>query len=341
MRTILAVIIAALVAVGRSAADQPINLDQIAPSISQLGSGWPQVQFVAEGSVDFYNYWTAEDVEARRLGIPPVVSNTMNFTVTVSNSCYLMRLVPEKEGAVLYQEAGFDGETLYFVNRLNFSSAQNALGVHAGLNVANAWIFNQQRVVHSLFAHEMGPIWLMFASGDYLCSVTNGLIEPPLTLGLFENLDYYPRPFKVPAQWTLQEAFPFLPLRVICQDDGETKTEPPFHNAKREPPFDAGFTNIVFRATGTRKFGDTEVPSSAEVDTYRPELRGKPELKPYTRYRLTLTKWSKGIPSTSFRPELPGLTSISDTRASAGGRRTSARSDDWPTEDQPGKSDSE
>lgn len=58
-------------------------------------------QFVAEGSVDYYNSWSAEDVEARRLGITPVVSNTMNFTVTVSNGCYLMRLVPAKEGAAL------------------------------------------------------------------------------------------------------------------------------------------------------------------------------------------------------------------------------------------------
>ena len=209
------------------------------------------------------------------------------------------------------------------MNRLNLSSLQNAPGFHAGLNVANAWIFNQQRVVHSLFAHEMGPIWLMFASGDYLRRVTNGLVEPPVTLGLFENLDYYPRPFEVPAQWTLQEAFPFLPLRVTCQDDGETKTEPPFQNAKREPPFDAGFTNIVFRVTGTRKSANAEVPCAAELDTYRPALRGKPELRPYTRYRLTLTKWSKGIPPTSFRPKLPGLSTISDTRASATGRRNS------------------
>ena len=42
MRTISAVAVGVLLAAGRAAADQPINLDQLAPSISQLGAGWPQ-----------------------------------------------------------------------------------------------------------------------------------------------------------------------------------------------------------------------------------------------------------------------------------------------------------
>jgi hypothetical protein len=294
----------------------------------------PGVQFVAEGSVDYYNLWSATNPGPRWNGFIPVVSNTMKFTVAVSNSSYLMRMAPAKEGAVLYQEAGFDGETLYYVGRLNLSSVQIPPNVHVIPNVANAWIFDRQRVVYSIFAHHMGPVWLMFASGDYFRGVTNGLVEPPVTIGLFENLDYYPRPFKIPAQWSLQRAFPFLPLRVTCQDDGETKTEPPFQNLKRSPPFDAGFTNIVFRVTGTRKFDGVDVPCTADVDTYRPDPDGKPRLLHYNRYHLELTKWSKGIPPTTFRPKLPGLTTISDTRASAAGRSRSVPVHEWPAEEQ-------
>jgi hypothetical protein len=314
MRTILTVVFGALVAAGARAES-------------------PAIQFTAEGSAEFHNLWAAQGLGARRLGINPVVSNTVSFTVTVSNSCYLLRTTPVKGGAVTYHEAGFDGRTLYLVSRLNPTPLRAPPGVSFTPNVATAWIYNQQQVIYTMFAHEMGPIWLMLASGDYLRGVTNGLVEPPVTLGLFENLDYYPRPFKIPAQWTLQDTFPFLPLRVACKDDGETKTEPPFENAKREPPFDAGFTNIVYRVTATRKFGDTEVPCSAELYTYRPSLDGKPELRPYTRYRVTLNNWSKGIPPTNFRPKLPGLTTISDARASAAGQRRSVTAEKWPTEE--------
>jgi hypothetical protein len=315
---------------------------QEAAGMSQPGaspsSQTAATQFVAEGSVDYYNFWAVEALKTHP-EFKPVVSNTMRFSVVVSNSCYLMRLEPIKEGAARYHEAGFDGRTLYFLSALNRSGPQNGPGVRGGPNVATGWVYGHQRVVYSLFAHEMGPVWLMFASGDYLRSVTNGLIEPPLTVGLFENDDYFPRPFTIPAQWTLQQAFPFLPLRVTCRDDGEAKTGPPFQNAKREPPFDAGFTNIVFRVTGTREYDGVLVPSAAELDTYRPEPRGKPELLHYTRYRLSLKKWSKGIPPTGFIPKLPGPTTISDTRTAGAGSSRSMLATKWPSEEEVTKGD--
>lgn len=313
---------------------------QKAAGVSQpradLSSQTASTQFVAEGSVDYYNFWAVEVLKTHP-EFKPVVSNTMKFSVVVSNSCYLMRLEPTREIAARYHEAGFDGKTLYLLSALNLSGPQNGPGVRGGSNVATGWVYGHQRMVYSLFAHEMGPVWLMFASGDYLRSVTNGLIEPPLTIGLFENDDYFPRPFTIPAQWTVQEAFPYLPLRVTCRDDGEVKTGPPFQDAKREPPFDAGFTNIVFRVTGTRECDGIRVPSSAELDTYRPEPHGKPELLHYTRYRLTLKKWARNMPPTCFMPSLPGPTTISDTRTAGAGSSRSMLATKWPSEEEVSK----
>jgi len=306
---------------------------EAADASGPIGSRRPEsatVQFLAEGSVDYYNFLTAEDLKAGRSEFTRVASNTVSFSVAVSNSCYLLRLVPTTEGAIQYQEAGFDGQTLYYVLQMPPFRGPKPPGVQNELNVANAWIFDQQRVVYSVFAHHMAPVWLMFASGDYLRTVTNGLVEPPVTIGLFENLDYFPRPFKIPAQWSLQQAFPFLPLRVTCQDDGETKTEPPFQNVKRTPPFDAGFTNIVFQVTGTRKFDAAEVPCSGDVDTYGPCPGGKPKLFHYRRYHLALTKWSSTIPPTTFRPKLPGLTTISDARHARSEHPQTSLAREWP-----------
>jgi hypothetical protein len=116
------------------------------------------VQFMAAGSVDYHNLLTAEDLKAGRSDFTRVVSNTMCFTVAVSNSCYLLRLVPTKEGATQYQEAGCDGKTLYYVHLLPPLEGPKPPHIHNELNVANAWVFDRQRVVYSIFAHHMAPL---------------------------------------------------------------------------------------------------------------------------------------------------------------------------------------
>jgi HEAT repeat protein len=289
------------------------------------------VMFQVEGCVHYYNHWGEEHLKDPRIPFTPTVSNSFNFSLAVSNSCYLLRTTPAKAGAYSCQEAAFDGQTVYYVTKLNLADVQGTPPPGVKLNVATAWMYDHQRLVHSLFAHEMEPIWLMFASDGYFRTVTNGLVEPALTLGLFENADYYPRPFVIPARWELQEAFPFLPLRVTYLDDGETKTEPPFQNARRDPPFDAGFTNVVFRVTATRKFGEATVPVTGEVDTYNLTWsQGKQELRRYAHYQVAVTKWSKGIPPTIFRPKLPGPTTISDKRSVQSEQRQSGRASEWP-----------
>ena len=327
---------AALINSTAPGSERSLSLLTSAPTrrgISQTRSN-DGVLFQAEGCVHYYSHWAAEHLKDPGLPYTPTVSNSLNFSLTVSNSCYLLRMIPSKAGAYLYQEAAFDGQTLYFVSTLNLAEVQGTPPAGAKLNVANAWLYGHQRVVHSVFARDMGPVWLMLASGDYFRAVTNGLVEPALTLGLFENADYYPRPFLIPARWELQEAFPYLPLRVVYLDDGETKTEPPFQNAKRDPPLEAGFTNAVFRVTATREFGGVTVPATGEVDTYNLIwVQGKQELRPYTHYLVALTKWSKGTPPTVFKPQLPGLTTINDTRASAAGRASSVLTDKWPLEE--------
>jgi hypothetical protein len=329
VKNLFSLALAAIAAWPRVGHTQPALARTRTSSTTELGS----ITFAAAGTVEFENLW-AKDPDivraAKNFGLKSHGSNTMHFTIVVSNSCYLLRLEPTIQGPVVYHEAGFDGQTLYFLSTLNITDLRKDPRLGGKPNVATAWMYDQQRVVYDLSGHEMGPVWLMLASSHYLRNTANGLIEPPLTLGLFENNDYFPRPFTIPAFWRLQRTCPFLPLEVTCCDDGETKTAPPFHNANREPPFDAGFTNIMFRVTGTREFEGIEVPSSAQLDTYRPALGGKPELRPYTRYRVSLNKWSMGIPETSFIPKLPGPTTISDKRTSGGAPHTTRMSTEWP-----------
>ncbi len=290
-------------------------------------------EFLAEGSVTYQNFVAEEQMKLRTTSFPLVVTNSQRFSIVVSNSCYLVRLTPTIGKSICYQEAAFDGHTLYYLTSFIPPEPRAERGAaKTGGNVATAWVYDQQRIVYSSFAHEMGIVWLMLASGDYFRSLTNSLAEPALTIGLFENMEFYPRPFKVPVKWLLQESFPFLPLQVSYFDDGETKTAPPFKNAKRNPPFDLGFTNLVFTVTSTQEFDGISVPSVAEVVTYIPSPFGRTELVPYTKYRATLNTFARGIPPSVFRPKLPGATVISDARVLRATARGVGPVTRWPTD---------
>ena len=79
-------------------------------------------------------------------------------------------------------------------------------------------------------------------------------------------------------------------------------------------------------------FNGVRVPCEAVLETFRPEpWSGKPEVVPYTTYRVKVTGWSIEVGAVEFRPDLPGPTSISDTRinrTSRGQRGTAF--EHWP-----------
>lgn len=54
--------------------------------------------------------------------------------------------------------------------------------------MATAWIYDNQRVVYDMFAHQMGPIWLMLASSASFQAAKDGLVDPAVMLGLFETI---------------------------------------------------------------------------------------------------------------------------------------------------------
>jgi hypothetical protein len=244
-----------------------------------------------------------------------------------------MRLVPVVESGMLYEEAAFDGATLYHLSRLDLRNVKRLTDKPmSSFNVATAGIYNRQRVVNGMFGHPFAPLWLVFASGEYLKTCSNNLVEPVIMLGLFELDHYYERPFKVAARWSLQTSPPFLPVEALYLDDGEVKTDPQFPPYKRKPPFDTGFTNVTYKVLEFTNCAGVEVPRVAEVDTYRPDWGGKPELLHFMRYRISVERWTNGTRPTLFRPKLPGKTSISDTRAlETFGTFSYHATNDWPS----------
>jgi hypothetical protein len=61
-------------------------------------------EFHAEVRVDFHNFLAAKPEKP-----------SARVSVVVSNSCWLMRMTPLSKVAYEYQEAAFDGQTLYYL----------------------------------------------------------------------------------------------------------------------------------------------------------------------------------------------------------------------------------
>jgi hypothetical protein len=253
--------------------------------------------------------------------------------MTVSNQCWFVRVTPLAKDAFEYQEAAYDGRTLYHLFRTDLRDIPAAQNLPAGsYSVATATIYQNQRVVYDVFGHHIAPLWLMFASSQYFLSLTNNLAEPALLLGLFEAQDFWKNPFRIPARWKLQAEPPHLPVEVVYWDDGEIKADPPFLPRKRPPPLDKGFTNVVFRVTQTARFAGYNVPGEAEVATYKPSPGGVPPIRGFLQYRIVVHDWQPTIAATQFKPKLPGRTAISDRRLySMVDSLTYTATNDWPT----------
>lgn len=274
------------------------------------------------GDVTYENFFAREQIREGYLPFQPIVTQTNQFSLVVSNDCWRMRVTASATAGAAYNEAAFDGTTLYFMQG-------------TGLEVEKGYIFDNQHVIYDITAHEMGPVWLMFGSAKFWSQATNTFVQPATILGLFEIQEFYKKPFTLRAHWSLQEDYPQLPVYVAYVDDGMVKTGPESQPYPRKPPFDKGFTNTVFQVLSFTNIAGVKLPLTGQLDTFRPEPRGlRPELLHYTQYRISLKRWSSTPEPVSFRPVLPGPTPITDYRLYETVRSYTYVAADWPSLDQ-------
>jgi hypothetical protein len=188
-------------------------------------------------------------------------TQTLNFSLQVSNSLYKVRLTGFPENFIDYRESAYDGQNLYLIDSLAGSiAAAKAAGKRVGANTATGWIYKDQHVVLDIIGSQMGPIWLMFASGEYFKSLTNNLVEPAVVLGLYVPSISVTRQIRPRASWRLQENPPYFPVEVSYFDDGMVYLPPPQKPIKRLPPYENGFTNAIFKVNNFTNVGGASNP---------------------------------------------------------------------------------
>ena len=242
----------------------------------------------------------------------------LNFSLQVSNSLYKVRLTGFPENFIDYRESAYDGQYLYLIDSLagSIAAAKTAGKQLAGKNTATGWIYKDQHVVRDVIGSQMGPIWLMFASGEYFKSLTNNLVEPAVVLGLYIPSLSVTRQIRPRALWHLQEDPPNFPVEVSYFDDGTIYLPPPRKPIKRLPPYENGFTNAIFKVINFTNVGGLQIPNVGVLETFHPRdgLTGTGELYCASRYEISVKSVKLGLPPTVFRPEFPGVTAISDVR---------------------------
>jgi hypothetical protein len=160
-------------------------------------------------------------------------------------------------------------------------------------------------------------LWLMLASGCYLDSRTNNLLPPvyePILSVLFDkDLSY-------PAETERLPAPPRLPRLIQFLNDGFSRTRDPSNTATlRFPvswPFQNGFTNAVFAASGVTNFGKLQIPTGFQFLEYAPSvgLDNRPTLAVKRRMVVAVTRVSGSNITDSLLPPLTGLAVVQDRR---------------------------
>jgi len=253
-------------------------------------------QFEVDGQISF----STGDIRSRTY-----------FRAVVNDQKWYINLTEDSKTNYDYKEISFDGKYCYcFTSLKSYVEEHQKRGEKVGANIATGWIVKES-FYRSIFAHEAGPIWLAYASRYFFNNLTNKLIEPVISL----NCERIPPSPSSPStlakqriDWDLEQNFPYLPKTIVFYDDG-VRIAAPFR--KRQPPFDNGFTNIVFRVLESTNLSGMVLPTVVTLNVACPR---QGELGLLYSYRISNVNILTKSIENSFVPVIPGQTHVTDGR---------------------------
>jgi hypothetical protein len=236
--------------------------------------------------------------------VSSALTNHYQFRAVLRDCNYHFTIYPRgsefKRG---HEELAFDGEQMYRVLYYN----QEPLQEWKPGNTAEitAWVTPPK--VPELGPNFLPNVWFAFLGRCYLASEKSGFVDcqfiNPEKEGCLR-----------PAVINLSSSKDIVNEMCIMQP-GFTETM----KGERQPlpaPYDAGFTNAVYRTLETRKVGDREIPSLFQWTGYEPKPKGnsRDELRMVWVATGRVTNATVSGESVRFRPRLQGRAAILDDR---------------------------
>ncbi len=182
------------------------------------------------------------------------------FTMDIGNDCsYIVRLVNPVLGND-YCEVAYDGKNSYYLN--NMSSLVHR--TRSNGNVATA-IIRTSEVPQFFFADAAGPLWLAYASKCFFARIKPGDLVPPAACnGIWYGNALTPDMF-VEFQSYFEKRGDGAVESVVYRHPGQNMIA----NTALPPPYNNGFTNVVFRVEKWAPFGlDGEFPKNSTMDVF-------------------------------------------------------------------------
>jgi hypothetical protein len=204
---------------------------------------------------------------------------------------------------------------LFVVPDLSASQAQRKeRGEAVGPNRAQAMVFTNC-VPNCILAPELGPIWLTFLSSCSLKEADPKRFPPPTFLNIAGGCPVPPFvAYTQPAWWQTEEDTG-LPVFFESADfegfQHGVSGEHLVRLRRYEPPFDHGFTNLVFRVIAQTNIGPWRFPSIAVLDVCW--IR-QGRLEKIHRFHIAANQIELTPERAVSNPTLPGVTLVSDAR---------------------------
>jgi hypothetical protein len=158
----------------------------------------------------------------------------------------------------------------------------------------------------------IAALWYAYCSGEYLRSVTNGMLQPPYAVDSQAEA-YQLGMTEVKANWWVHDASPNLPQRIEFFHGSKTLAGGEIPEIKPTPPAWIDFTNAVFDTVAFTNIGLLQVPSQFNFSLFHP-LTNKTGLTELGRisYQVKIIRDKCGVDN--FAPQLEFPARITDLR---------------------------
>ena len=149
---------------------------------------------------------------------------------------------------------------------------KRARGELKGINMAQSVTLTNTVPVMVLAPH-VGPIWLTYLSACYLKNADPARMPPPIALNIAGGspLPMFARYYQK-SIWSTDAATGLPNEFVSLDDEGYQKgivTDQLVRLQRFSPPFDKGFTNVVFKVSEHENFSGYSLPKKSHTTAWR------------------------------------------------------------------------
>jgi len=264
-------------------------------------------EFKVTGSLVFTRYDARTNVSVRK---------ELTFSVEVASNRWIISTAPKVTNAadaVILSQVGTDGSNIFSVRYLNPEASRTTITGAPVRKAANGAVSEIYRgLVPRGDGSFAAPLWLAYASSQYLNTTTNQLLPKVWADGQRLDSNW------LSASWSKLPGSPGLPDRITYFSDGKRYVETPENIVKEviEPaPYDKGFVQGSFETLTVTNYNSLLLPRAFRIVRYVVYDRAHAaQLRVSSTIEGQVMSLYPAHLSVDFRPQISTVTAVQDYR---------------------------